>query len=495
LPGQLGVIMGELEVTVAEITTILGTIEDREIVARVGDAVDAVAEITEEVEAAVAAVPSLLAEVEALAATANGLPLDVLVADISGVAVSASALLGGEAAQALPVRIETLVAELQSVVADVAQISAGFADADAAARLLAAADAATSTLQGVDAAIEGLPELVASLEALATTANGLPLDMLVAEITALSDSAGTLLGGPDAQALPAELAALAQDLRGVLGDVSVVTAELVEAEAAARLVAAVDAASSTLAGVDTAVAGLPELITTVEDLAASAAANAMLAAAETQALPAQFGAAAQELETVLAEVGGIVATLQEAETAPRLVEAIDAAAAALTTLDSSIEGVPALVDQASRVMSQAEDLELTELLARANTLLDSADALISSEGMQGLVPELDAALTEIAQLLAAFRDGGAVGNLNAALISARGAADGVADATERLPALLNRTTALLAQADATLAGFEGTSPAIRDARAALAEISRAAEAVASLARAIERRPNSLLTGR
>jgi paraquat-inducible protein B len=40
-----------------------------------------------------------------------------------------------------------------------------------------------------------------------------------------------------------------------------------------------------------------------------------------------------------------------------------------------------------------------------------------------------------------------------------------------------------------------TEPALRDLRTALRDVSKAAEAVGSLARAIERRPNSLLTGR
>jgi paraquat-inducible protein B len=51
------------------------------------------------------------------------------------------------------------------------------------------------------------------------------------------------------------------------------------------------------------------------------------------------------------------------------------------------------------------------------------------------------------------------------------------------------------QAETTLGGFDEDSRFSASTRETLREIKQAAEAVSSLARAIERRPNSLLTGR
>jgi paraquat-inducible protein B len=53
---------------------------------------------------------------------------------------------------------------------------------------------------------------------------------------------------------------------------------------------------------------------------------------------------------------------------------------------------------------------------------------------------------------------------------------------------------LLDQAGVTLEGFQGSGGIIRDAERAIREVADAADAVASLAQAIERNPNSLIFG-
>ena len=128
------------------------------------------------------------------------------------------------------------------------------------------------------------------------------------------------------------------------------------------------------------------------------------------------------------------------------------------------------------------------LIERVTGLVGSADDLLGSSDTQELPASVSAALDEVSAILAELRDGGAVENTNAALLSAREAADEIAAATEGLPELIRRANALIAQADTTLNGFEGTSPAIRDARDALREVQEAAAAVQSLARALERSP-------
>ena len=74
-------------------------------------------------------------------------------------------------------------------------------------------------------------------------------------------------------------------------------------------------------------------------------------------------------------------------------------------------------------------------------------------------------------------------------------ATAVASAAEDLPALVNRANAAILQAEATLKGYEATSPFAREAQTALRDIQAAADAVTSLSRALERRPNSIILGR
>ena len=85
--------------------------------------------------------------------------------------------------------------------------------------------------------------------------------------------------------------------------------------------------------------------------------------------------------------------------------------------------------------------------------------------------------------------------MSSAFDSASEAADTVAQAGRDLPDLIADARRVLTQARATLEGYRADNGLGRDARDALSEIQKAAKAVASLARAIERNPNSLLTGR
>ena len=512
LPAQLGAIMGELETTVGGVQVILSSIEEQQLIANLGSALDSVSRITDDVAASMAEVPSLVAELELLAEKANGLAVEELVAELSEITASANALISSDAAQSLPERIDLLARDLQTVAADVARLTTSLSDAQAADRLVSALDAATATLGAVETSFAGVPALVTEIEALAATANDLPLDQLVTEVTGLSQDARGILGSPEARALPGQIGTLAGELEATLGEIRTVTASLVANDAATRLLDAVGAVEQTLLTVDASIEGVPDLIADIEAVAEEVAGvplqdmvNDVTEMSEsllqlvgsdaTQALPAQLGDLAVELDLTLKEVRGLVSELNASDAGPRLVAAVDSAARALDTLDTSIAGVPQIVDRVNALAAEAESLELGELVNRVSGLVATAEALLGSEGTQRLPDELATALEEIGAILSELRAGGAVGNVNEALVSARNAADEVSGAMDRLPELLDRASRLLGQADTTLAGFEGTSPAIRDARAALAEISRAAEAVASLARAIERRPNSLLTGR
>ncbi|MEX0364436.1 MAG: paraquat-inducible protein B, partial [Ruegeria sp.] len=75
------------------------------------------------------------------------------------------------------------------------------------------------------------------------------------------------------------------------------------------------------------------------------------------------------------------------------------------------------------------------------------------------------------------------------------AADAVAASTDDLPGLVARAQSVLDQASRTIAGFNQGETLSRDAQSTLRDISRAADALASLARMLERNPSALLRGR
>jgi paraquat-inducible protein B len=209
---------------------------------------------------------------------------------------------------------------------------------------------------------------------------------------------------------------------------------------------------------------------------------------DVQNIPVTLNATISRFETLLTQ-------LEEGQLASKLVAALDAASKAADGVNSSVEGVPALVVQLQTIAAKAESLPLVELTTQLTALTSSADQILGTEAARHLPVDLGAALIEINATLAELRKGGAVTNINATLDSTRKAADAVAVATQDLPTLVGRIQRVLTQASTTIEGYNKGDVISRDAQAALRDISQAADAMTSLARMLERNPNSLIRGR
>lgn len=208
----------------------------------------------------------------------------------------------------------------------------------------------------------------------------------------------------------------------------------------------------------------------------------------TRALPGDIRAAVAELRAVVTELreGGTLKTLASA------LERADAVAANLQTASADF---PGLVEDLRSVAQKANSLQAEELMAAATRVLDSADKVIGTDAARDLPPALNAALDQVRATLSELRDGGAVENANATMASARDAADAVAKATDGLPELSARLERLVRQAEGLIAAYGDRSDFNEETVATLREVRSAARSVSQLARAIERNPNSLLTGR
>lgn len=209
---------------------------------------------------------------------------------------------------------------------------------------------------------------------------------------------------------------------------------------------------------------------------------------EVQALPGR-------LDALIAELDKTVTQFNEAALAEKLTTAVDNAANAAEGVSSAVEGVPELVERLNAVAAKAETVEIQEMADELTGLIQTTDALLASDDAKALPGKLNGALSELSAILAQLREGGVVENATAALDSASEAADTFAEAGRGLPDLIADARRVLSQARSTLEGYRADNGLGRDARDALTEIQKAAKAVASLARAIERNPNSLLTGR
>lgn len=209
---------------------------------------------------------------------------------------------------------------------------------------------------------------------------------------------------------------------------------------------------------------------------------------DIQALP-------ERLNAVVTELQATVTRLNEQDTVTRLTAAVDSASEAAEGVSSAVAGIPDLVERLNAVAAKAETVEIDTLAAEFTDLLQTTESLLASDAARQLPEKLNGALAELGAVLEQLREGGVVENATSALASASEAADTVADAGRELPDLIAQAKGVLARANATLEGYEASNGIGRDARAALIEVQKAAKAVASLARAIERNPNSLLTGR
>jgi paraquat-inducible protein B len=209
---------------------------------------------------------------------------------------------------------------------------------------------------------------------------------------------------------------------------------------------------------------------------------------EMQEVPALLTASLTRIETLLAEI-------ETQKTVEKLVLAVDAAAAAAGSIETAVDGAPALIARFEAVAVKAENLNLEDLVAEVTSLVSTVDTLVGSDETAQLPGALTDALIQIEATLSELRAGGAVENTNKALASAQMAADSIAISVQDLPALMDRMSKVLTQVSTTLQAYDANSALNRDARLALREINDAANAFESLARAIERNPNSLLLGR
>lgn len=201
------------------------------------------------------------------------------------------------------------------------------------------------------------------------------------------------------------------------------------------------------------------------------------------------------VNAALARFESLLEQIETEEAVGRIVETIDAARAAATSVSVSVAGVPELIENLSGVAAKAEAMPLEDLTVQLTDLLASADAILGTPAAQNLPASLGAVLDELNATLSELRDGGAVQNVNATLQSTREAADAVALSSQDLPKLVERITEVFDQASRTIEGYNQGDVISRDAQAALRDISQAADALTSLARLLERNPSALIRGR
>ena len=389
-------------------------------------------------------VPQMLDQIEALSKKANALPLDELVASATRLVDGMDSFVKSEGVANLPASVESSLAELRGVVADlrsggavdnvnatlasVRQITDQAEKAQLVARLDDLLASAKASVASVGTAADGVPDLVAQVEALTAKANDLPLDQLVASATRVVDGVDALVHSEGVTSLPDSVQASLGDLRGVIDDL-------------------------------------------------------------------RAGGAVENVNATLLSVRQITDELAAARLTDSIQQVVAEARTAAASVNTATEGLPQLIDQLNALSAHVNGLPLDELVASGTHVLATADSFLASPGVEEVPPKLAAALEELRAILAELREGGAVANVNATLASADRAADAVTTAAADLPALVAKFSAVADKADAALATVTPNSKLNRDTVLVLQEVRDAARSVNALAQALNRQPNSVLFGR
>lgn len=453
-----------------------------------------------------------LAVIDGAARVTNDPALQDTPEAVLGLVNDLRAVTASDEVQALPGRIGRLSQDATLAVGDVRGLLAAVREGDGLGRALAAVDAVAAAADSADTAVEDVPALVAELVAASEALNALPIPEIGENVRAASAEVAALAADERLAAAPDALTGALEEASAILADARAIGLITEIAEAAQAAEEASDAAEETADEVSEALIGVPVLI---EELT--------LFSQELRELP--IDTALMQAETLLASVDAVVdqqavrdlpvtlegalddlravtAELRAAGAVQRLSEVLDAAASAAASVEEAAQGAPEVVENLRLLSEEAAELPLEELITRTSALIATAEGVLQAPGVEDIPANLNEALTQVNLALEALREGGTVENVNALLASGRQAADGIATAADELPEVLTRVSALLTRADAVLStagttidayGAEGQ--ANRELLQALRDVQDAADALASLARAIERRPNSLLLGR
>ncbi|PRY93308.1 paraquat-inducible protein B [Hasllibacter halocynthiae] len=453
-----------------------------------------------------------LAVIDGAARVANDPALQETPGEILGLVTDLRAVTASEEVQALPERIGRLSQDATLAVGDVRGLLASVREGDGLGRALEAVDAVAAAAQSADTAVEDVPALVEELVAAAEALNALPVPEIGENVRLASEGVAAIAADERLLAAPAALTGTLEEAQGLLAEAR--AARLVE-EIAAAAQAASDAsvaAEETVDEFSAAVVGLPALIDELTLFSAELRGLPLdTAVVQAEALLASVDAVVDQqavrdlpvtLEGALDDLRAVTAELRAAGAVERLNEVLDAAANAAASVEAAAGGAPEVIENLRLLSEEAAEIPLEELVARTSALIATAEGVLQSPGVEQIPENLNGALAQVNLALEELREGGTVENVNALLASGRRAADGVAGAADDLPTVLAGVSELLTRADGvlstagtTLGAYGEGGQANRELLQALRDVQGAADALTSLARAIERRPNSLLLGR
>ncbi len=223
--------------------------------------------------------------------------------------------------------------------------------------------------------------------------------------------------------------------------------------------------------------------------------TAVASSEDTRAIPASLKSAIDEVQATADELRLAVNELRESGALGQLRGFVDEATGAATAVKLAAADVPEMIDKIDAAAASIDEFDFPGISVEAKGILADIRAMIGSEDAEQLPRNLSETLKAASGLLNDLRDGNAAGSLNAALGSAKTAADQISASVQRLPQLTGRLEQLAARAEQVIAAYGSRSDFNNEAINMMREFRRAADAFGSLARLIERNPRAFILGR
>ncbi|MBM7067261.1 intermembrane transport protein PqiB [Actibacterium sp. 188UL27-1] len=366
-----------------------------------------------------------------------------------------------------------------------------------------------------------LTDSSATVDGLVERVNNLPIEDVMTSAIDLMDSVTRLASNPETQSIPAEARGLLQDARTLVGseeirqaltDIQTATQEIStlattvgDSEGLTTLLTALEQSETIVRNLATVSEGLPglseDVAEVVRDIGELPLGDLTRSATSTVA----------RLQTLLADESiaqiapSLASTLQEADTAlqelrasgaiAQLDETLTSAATLTNSLTESAADIGPILDDIAVVVRDVQGLPLQDVVQSSNRVIERLETVLSADGIEDIPTTLSAALVELQSSLKELREGGAVSSLNATLANADAALQSVEEAARSLPALAQQLDGLASDFDSLIASYGERSRFNQDLRDAIRSATDAVDAIRSLARTIERNPNSLITGR
>ncbi|MEJ6394831.1 MlaD family protein [Gymnodinialimonas sp. 2305UL16-5] len=289
------------------------------------------------------------------------------------------------------------------------------------------------------------------------------------------------------------------------------TTGLVETPLMPRAPANVTEASADLDAIVDRVAALP-----IEDLMNSAidaldGVTLLSTGEDIRALPANLNAlieeartvvTAEEIQTTLADLSGaaealdsLITSVSDSEGLATTLTALEGSDVVLENLETFTAGLPDILTSVEALVEDLSAAPVSSAAASADRVLSRIEVILNEEGAENLPNSLDASLVELSAILGELRESGATENLNATLASSQATFAALQSAAEQVPTIVTRLNGLVSSLEGISGDYDDSSVVYREIRTAISDISQAADAFRSLARAIERNPSSIISGR